>query len=610
MTDHSWQSINQKLKQIWDYDRLYPAQSQVIESMLQGRDTIAVMPTGSGKSLCFQLPALIQDGLTIVISPLIALMTEQVKDLQTRGIAAATINSSLSKNQRYQVLRNLPNLKLLYVSPETLLSAKIWQRLCKPDIHIANLIIDEAHCLVQWGSSFRPTYRRLGVVRAALAKYQPEQSKENRKITIAAFTATADRFTQAEIVKCLELNNPHVININPYRSNLSLNVAIAWTPLCRKQMALRFINQQRDQNGNLSAGLVYVRTRRGAELLTEWLLDNLCTDLTKLNQTASIAAYHAGLPPIERNQIEQNWLAGACPIVVCTSAFGLGINNQQMRWVLHFQPPLTLSEYVQEIGRAGRDGDPAAALLLISEPTGILDPSDRQLHNFFNQQQQNQQTQALALVQQIPPGGNYEQVSRKMAKDNRKQGDRLALGLAILHSMDKLVWHDPHHYELVETVHNSSTIINRDVELNHDLTRSHKDPWRSQRMVLPLVNRLQSMVVIIARRAINKVQNPDRDQSAQLDSYGRAIAQMQTYINDRGCRWRFILEAFSPGEDDLAPTSHSQVGELIAISNLNSVLMPKSSLPQLENGDLTHFKCGHCDRCRQDANLTARASKF
>jgi ATP-dependent DNA helicase RecQ len=159
---------------------------------LQGNDTIAIMPTGSGKSLCFQLPALLQEGLTIVISPLIALMSEQVKDLQSKNVAAATIHSNLSSTDRYHVLRHLPRLKLLYVSPETLLSPKVWQRLCQQDLAIANIIIDEAHCLVQWGSSFRPTYRRLGAVRAALAKCSGSV-KHKRKITIAAFTATADR---------------------------------------------------------------------------------------------------------------------------------------------------------------------------------------------------------------------------------------------------------------------------------------------------------------------------------------------------------------------------------------------------------------------------------
>jgi ATP-dependent DNA helicase RecQ len=596
----NWEQIDRQLKQTWGYDRLYPAQSQVIESILQGNDTIAIMPTGSGKSLCFQLPALLQKGLTIVVSPLIALMSEQVKDLQSKHVATATIHSNLSSSERYQVLRDLPSLKLLYVSPETLLSGKVWQRLCQRDIEVAGLIIDEAHCLVQWGSSFRPAYRRLGAVRQALTRYQPDSPKSTHRITIAAFTATADRSTQAEIARCLELDNPHIVNLSPYRQNLSLSVAIAWTPLCRKQMALKFINQQRDQTGKISTGLVYVRTRRTAESLMQWLFDRLFADrqsqITEAtDQSIPIAAYHAGLPALERRQIEQDWLIGKVAIVVCTSAFGLGINNPDLRWVLHFQPPLTLSEYVQETGRAGRDGNPATALLLVSEPTGILDQSDRRLHTFFQKQQQDQRNQALTMVQQIPESGNYVAVCCNLAGNDHKKGDRMALGLAILHSMGKLVWRDPHNYELIDraisNIQESSS--NRNHKRNNQANRD--------RNKLGSINHLTALL----SNLVSKIIFTDKFRTASSDNYQQAIAQIQAYVTYNGCRWAFILAAFGVGNPDQVHNSIHQDRSL----NQDMQSYPIARITNLHGSEtmatnLASFKCGHCDRC------LARAFKF
>jgi superfamily II DNA helicase RecQ len=244
-------------------------------------------------------------------------------------------------------------------------------------------------------------------------------------------------------------------------------------------------------------------------------------------------------------------------IVVCTSAFGLGINNLDLRWVLHFQPPLTLSEYVQETGRAGRDGNPAQALLLVSEPTGILDKSDRGLHAFFQKQQQNHQNQALAMVQQLPKHGNHAEVIRNLAGNDHQNSDRLALGLAILHSMGKLVWRDPHDYELVEqavdrvieTAHNTQNLkelrasaINRNARINHQVDRKSR-PRAIDQLLKPIV-----ALASQPSKLINKITNRTRLTSSlknpEQDRHEQAIAQMQAYANDQGCRWAFILAAF------------------------------------------------------------------
>ncbi|MBW4693300.1 MAG: RecQ family ATP-dependent DNA helicase [Lyngbya sp. HA4199-MV5] len=415
------ESIRAKLKQIWGYDDFRSPQGEIVQCLLEQRDALIIMPTGGGKSICFQLPALMQTGLTIVVSPLVALMENQVQELRQRRLPAALLHSELSKQQRKQTLWALENqsLRLLYLSPETLLSEPVWERLCQPDLKINSLILDEAHCLVQWGDTFRPAYYRLGMVRSALLKSKPKGTK----IAIAAFTATANPDAQQTIQRVLQLQQPEVFRLNPYRANLHLNVQVVWTPRQRRQQLLKFIQTKREQ-----AGLVYVRTRRDGEALAAWLLQ----------QGFQTAAYHAGLSPDERRQIEKAWLGCSTQFVVCTCAFGMGIDKPDCRWVVHFHSPLLLSEYVQEVGRAGRDGKPAIALTLISETTGWLDPEDKQRRQFFIQQANKQQRSAQALTHQLPPQGNVTSVSRQF-----KNG---AIALSLLNSTGQLDWSDPFHY--------------------------------------------------------------------------------------------------------------------------------------------------------------------
>lgn len=382
------------------------------------------MATGGGKSICFQLPAILKDGLTLVISPLLALMEDQVRDLKSRNLPAACLHSNLSQIQRREVLRNLANIRLLYISPETLLSPPVWSQLGDRRLKITGLMLDEAHCLVQWGDSFRPSYRRLGAVRKALMQQKPD---DHPRIAIAAFTATADLEATAELQTCLHLENPSIVRTSPYRPHLSLKVEIAWTPAGRKSRTLKFIRDRKGQSG-----LIYVRSRRDAEMLATWLQEN----------SFATAAYHAGLPPQERHHIEKQWLTNQYPFVICTSAFGLGINKPDTRWVLHFHPPLTLSEYIQEIGRAGRDDRPAEALMLVSEPTGLLDNSDRQKVDFFLQQQQKLQQQALSILPKLPRKGSFAEAT-KLHPD-------AAIALGLLHRAGNLIWHDPFEYEILD----------------------------------------------------------------------------------------------------------------------------------------------------------------
>ena len=433
-----FERIRTAFQEIWGYEEFRYPQAEIIQTILAHKDALVVMPTGGGKSICFQLPALLQTGITLVVSPLVALMENQVQELRDRQLKAATLHSQLPTNRRKQVLQQLERqtLRLLYLSPETLLSPPVWERLCLPKLQINALILDEAHCLAQWGDSFRPAYERLGAVRPSLLEHKPKGTK----LAIAAFTATADPRSQQTIQQTLALQNPQTIVLNPYRKNLYLNVKIAWSLRGRREQMKRFI---RTQNGQ--SGLVYVRTRSDSEKLARWLQHN----------GFQTAAYHGGLSPEERRSIETQWLRDRLQSVVCTSAFGMGINKPNVRWIVHFHPPLLLSEYLQEIGRAGRDGKPATALTLISEPTGWLDPGDKQRYQYFRENQRSQQQQARTLAKQLPKTGDIREIARHYPK--------APMALSLLHRNQQLEWNSPFHYQILSS--RSSNLLTEQSEM-------------------------------------------------------------------------------------------------------------------------------------------------
>jgi ATP-dependent DNA helicase RecQ len=458
-----WQQVCTAFQRIWGYEDFRAPQGEIIRTLLSSRDALIIMPTGGGKSICFQLPALLQTGLTLVVSPLVALMENQVQELRQRRLAAALLHNELSRTQRRQTLKELETekLRLLYLSPETLLSPPVWDRLSHPQLKLNGLILDEAHCLVQWGETFRPAYRRLGMVRPALLQSKPP----NTKIAIAAFTATADANSQNIITKTLQLQQPDCFRLSPYRNNLNLQVKIVWSPKCRRHQLLKFIQGKEKQSG-----LIYVRTRRDSEELAQWL--------HSLNYRT--AAYHAGLSPQERRYIETSWLEGNLQFVACTSAFGMGINKSDVRWVIHFQAPFLLSEYLQEVGRGGRDGRPMDALTLISEPTGWLDPHDQQRDRFFLHRLQKQDQQAQQIAKKIPSQGKIDAIAQQFS------GGEMALSL--LHSAGHLAWLDPFHYQL--NLHKSGAFF------------------------------------------------------PQFNSQQQSQLLMRRYLMTRQCRWQFLLNAF------------------------------------------------------------------
>lgn len=310
-----------------------PGQEAVIDALLQGRSALAVFPTGGGKSLCYQLPALMLQGLTLVVSPLIALMKDQVDTLQKLGIAAARLDSSLSKEETFSIFDGIQNgsLKLLYVSPERLKNERFVQRLANAKISL--MAIDEAHCISEWGHNFRPDYLKLA-----------ELAKTLKVERVLALTATATPSVAADICKQFSIQTHDHIQTSFARPNLQLRV----TP-CAVDERTHLLLARLQKHPRDAATIVYVTLQKTAEDVAAAIN----------TQGLSAAHYHAGLKDEERNEIQNNFMSGATPIVVATIAFGMGIDKSNIRAVYHFNLPKSIENYVQEIGRAGRDGLPS-----------------------------------------------------------------------------------------------------------------------------------------------------------------------------------------------------------------------------------------------------------
>ncbi len=339
------------LRQTFGLDAFRPRQREVIEAVLGGRDVLCVMPTGAGKSLCYQLPATVGGGLTIVVSPLISLMEDQVQQLRDEGLAAAMLNSSLSLPLQQQVIEELEQGfdGLLYVAPERFRSGAFLSlmRRLRPKL----LAIDEAHCISQWGHDFRPDYANLGQVRDQLG-HPP---------TIA-LTATATADVRGDIIRNLRLDDPAIVVTGFDRPNLRYEAQTIRGGGGKEERLLELIGQEP------GSGIVYCATRKNVEAVTEFLIQSL--------PDRPIHGYHAGMEPDERTENQEKFMATPHAVAVATNAFGMGINKPDLRWVIHYNIPGTLEAYYQEAGRAGRDGRPARCIILFSY-------QDKYTHEFF-----------------------------------------------------------------------------------------------------------------------------------------------------------------------------------------------------------------------------------
>jgi ATP-dependent DNA helicase RecQ len=436
------------LKQHFGYDDFRPGQLTAIQSIIAGRDTVVVLPTGGGKSLCYQVPALMLPGLTVVISPLISLMKDQVDALVRRGIPATFVNSTLSSGEVSERMGRVyrGETKLLYLAPERFAFGDLADRLSK--VGVSLLAVDEAHCISEWGHDFRPSYLRIGSIRDKL-----------RARSTMALTATATPRVRSDIVHNLELSDPEVIVTGFDRTNLTYFVAPARSDDDKDELLVKFLRERQ------GLAVVYASTRKSVERIAELLRKN----------RIPAAAYHAGLDDDHRQEVQESFMTEKVRAIVATNAFGMGIDKANVRLVIHHAMPGTLEAYYQEAGRAGRDREPAEAILLHAF-------RDRFTHEYFIKGAHPDRALVEAVYKRLQKGadaqGRVELDAATIARGvpGKVNVRDIEAAIRLLVSKDAVIGHSERsslvHVRLLATPERIKTELGEDAKLDLFLLRA------------------------------------------------------------------------------------------------------------------------------------------
>ena len=536
------------LKKYWGYDTFLANQEEIIDSILNRKDTIALIPTGGGKSLCFQIPALMLPGVCIVISPLIALMTDQVDRLHRLGIAAATINSGTDKQSKQQILQALreEKIKLLYISPEKLQQKNF--RTILQSINISFIAIDEAHCISQWGYDFRPEYRKISNIK----DFFPE-------IKFAAFTATANNKTLKDIKTYLDIKNPLTVRGSFLKKNIQFGVIKTGKKLKTLFLLL---------DGLKGSGIIYLRSRAGTEKLTRILL--------KHNYNAGF--YHAGLDTGKRQKIQSDWLDNKIQIMVSTTAFGMGIDKPDVRMVIHYGLPTSMEEYYQEAGRAGRDRQISDAIIIYSPKDLLLLQEELEnfpiFHNikltFFNllkyfdiprdnlpvtinkniddfiHDNSLSQKQTLRVLQELERTGNIY-----FNKDLTYRHSLIKININHKHIQELATENQDFYYILKAAIHKYEDIFDRAIpfsekiladilEYNIENLISQLNIMHDKKLIF-YENRIDSFTFSILKTQLNINK---RELNFRLKRLKHNIKSIKEYLEYKNCRQKNILQYF------------------------------------------------------------------
>ncbi len=556
-----------------------PGQREVVDAVAAGEDVMCVMPTGGGKSLCYQLPSLSKQGTTIVVSPLIALMKDQVDSLKKLGIRASLINSSLSASEQTDVLNEMAsgNLNLVYVAPERLRNSRFLDAISSVNINL--LAIDEAHCISEWGHDFRPDYSRLGRFRERYLK----------DVQTIALTATATPMVRDDISAILRLKTPQVFVTGFARTNLRFSVTHAKSDREKDEELTRYISSQ------TGTGIIYAATRKRCEELAQWLPEKT---------RRPIGAYHAGLEPAQRQRVQDDFMSGKLSAIVATNAFGMGIDKSDIRFVVHYNIPGSLEAYYQEAGRAGRDGKNSECRLMFSY-------SDRYIQEFFieNRYPQRETVKSvynfLLTREEDPIELTQEQIREEIGI---KEGTE-AIGTA-------------------QTLLAKSGVLRRlDSASNHAIVRIESDA-ETLLDFLPKEAKLRRKVMVAIERMVGRQRREDvyvrlprladmaGVDSDQLKRTLRELNRLRSFDYVPPFRGRAVhlvqrdlpFEQLEIDFEDLNARKRAEFEKLEAVIKFARTAGCRQRVILQYFGETGAANCGLCDRCLPNDGSTGRSS--